>query len=244
MTGNILMRSISVSLAGGAISLDRTAAFQTMVSRPIVTAPLIGWILGNPLLGLAVGVILELLFIGDLPVGTHIPVNETGLAVVITAVIATALDAIGGPGIHEVRYFGVTGALLLFPPVLLLTVPLNTVYQWADALTRRLNARFFHSAARSLDNGIPVNLMKENMKGLLLFFLTGSAALFITLLPLTIAASYIGAFLNLPFFFFFALAGCVILGVAAALNAVSTDRSLIIFTATGLSAALFWMVLG
>ncbi len=244
MTGNILMRSITVSLAGGALSLDRTAAFQTMVSRPIVTAPLIGWILGNPLMGLAVGAVLEILFIGDLPVGGHIPVNETGLAVVLTSVTAAALDAIGGPGIHEVRYFGVTGALLLFPPVLLLAMPLNMVYQGADTLTRRLNARFFHSAARSLDNGIPVNLMKENMKGLLLFFLTGSTALFITLFPLTIAASYIGAFLTLPFFFFFALAGCVILGVAAALNAVSTDRSLIIFTAGAVCAALFWMVRG
>jgi mannose/fructose/N-acetylgalactosamine-specific phosphotransferase system component IIC len=244
MTGSILMRSISISLAGGAISLDRTAAFQTMVSRPLVTAPLVGWMLGNPLMGLAVGVVLELLFIGDLPVGTHIPVNETGLAVVITSVIATALDAMGGPGIHEVRYFGVTGALLLFPPVLLLMIPLNAVYQWADALTRRINARFYHCAERSLESGTHVNLMKENLKGLLLFFLTGSAALFITLLPLTIAASYIGAFINLPFFFFFALAGCVILGVAAAFNAVSTDRSLMIFTAAGLGAAIYLVVLG
>ncbi len=242
MTEHVLTRCITVSLAGGALSLDRTAAFQTMVSRPIVTAPIIGWILGNPLMGLAVGVILEVLFIGDLPVGSHIPVDETGLAVVITTIIATALDAIGGAGIHEVRYFGVTGALLLFPPVLLLVVPLNAVYRGADALTRRLNARFFHSAMRSFDDGMPVSLIKENMKGLLLFFLTGSAALFITLLPLMIAASHVGAFLNMPFFFSFALAGCVVLGVAAALNAVSTDRSLIIFSAAAVCAALFWVV--
>ena len=242
MIANMLAHSMIVSVTGGALLLDRTAAFQTMVSRPLVAAPLIGWVLGNPLMGLAIGVVLEIIFIGDPPVGSHIPVNETALAVVITSVTATALDAGGSPGLHEVRYFGITGALLLLPPLLLVVVPLNMIYQRADALTRRLNAGFFYAAARSLEEGVPVSLMKENLKGLLLFFLTGTAAMFITIFPLTIAASYFGAFLAMPFFFSFALAGCLILGIAAALNAVCTDRSLIIFITACMGAIILWIV--
>ncbi len=244
MIGNMLLRSVTLSLAGGALALDRTAAFQIMVSRPIVTGPVIGFIMGNPMLGLAVGVILEILFIGDLPVGSHIPVHETDLTVIITALITVALEALSARGIHNTGRSWFFGATLLIPPVLLLTMPVNKVYEKADELTRKFNARFFNFAARSLENGLPVDLMLENMKGLVLFFTANALTLFITIFPLMVAAYYIGSVVTLPFFMYSAFAGCVILGAASVLNAVHTEKSVIIFSITGAGAALFWIVWG
>ncbi|MFB3896992.1 MAG: PTS sugar transporter subunit IIC [bacterium] len=58
---------------GGLIFLDSSSVAQIMISQPIVCAPLIGWYLGNWQIGLLIGALLELLWIGKLPIGSHIP---------------------------------------------------------------------------------------------------------------------------------------------------------------------------
>ncbi|HXI10987.1 MAG TPA: PTS sugar transporter subunit IIC, partial [Thermodesulfobacteriota bacterium] len=73
MLSGILTSSIIVAAVGGVVSIDRTAAFQTMVSRPLVAAPVVGYFLGNLEAALVIGAVLELLLIGDLPVGRYIP---------------------------------------------------------------------------------------------------------------------------------------------------------------------------
>lgn len=55
-------------LAGG-LSLDATAAFQIMVSQPLVAGVLAGALLGEPATGLAVGTTLQLVWVGVMPVG-------------------------------------------------------------------------------------------------------------------------------------------------------------------------------
>ncbi len=86
--------------------------------------------------------------------------------------------------------------------------------------------------------------MVENMKVLVLFFTANALTLFITIFPLMVAAYYIGSVVTLPFFMYSAFAGCVILGAASVLNAVHTEKSVIIFSITGAGAALFWIVWG
>ncbi|MFA6315791.1 MAG: PTS sugar transporter subunit IIC [Elusimicrobiota bacterium] len=60
-----------------AAELDSTLAFQVMVSRPIVLCPLLGAILGNPLMGAFVGLVVELLSHDKMPIGGLIPANAT-----------------------------------------------------------------------------------------------------------------------------------------------------------------------
>jgi mannose PTS system EIIC component len=57
----------------GLIFLDSAPVAQIMISQPLVCAPLIGWYLGNWQIGLLIGALLELLWIGKLPIGSHIP---------------------------------------------------------------------------------------------------------------------------------------------------------------------------
>ena len=38
--------------------LDRVALVQIMISRPLVAGPLTGWVLGDPLVGLEIGMLL------------------------------------------------------------------------------------------------------------------------------------------------------------------------------------------
>lgn len=238
MLADILIKSVLASFAGAVLSLDRTAALQIMVSRPLVAGPVIGYLMGNPGAGLLVGATLELLFIGDLPVGAYIPVHETGLTVLVTALTVTALKAAGPAASGALR------AMIFIPVTLVVSIPVSKIYQKADTLTRRFNSRFYYEAALSLASGEPVSLVKANLKGLAPFFLMNLISLLITVVPMTLAAGLIFSYITLPWFLYPAFAGCVIVGMASAFNVVYADRSLLIFSASGVAAAVAWAVAG
>jgi PTS system mannose-specific IIC component len=73
-----------VSIVGGFLCLDRIL-IQAMLARPIVSASLIGMILGDLYTGLIVGAFLELIWIDRVPIGSYIPPNDTLAAILIAA---------------------------------------------------------------------------------------------------------------------------------------------------------------
>ena len=107
--------------------LDRVALAQFMISRPLVAGPLTGWVLGNPLIGLEVGMLLELLWLGRMPVGAAIPPDDTQVAVGAT-VLALSM---GGP-------LGLHGMPLVILAVLI-AIPLGKFGQVFDRLARHAN---------------------------------------------------------------------------------------------------------
>lgn len=89
-----LIVSLVVALIGGVVDLDSTAVMQCMVSQPVVCAPLTGLILGGIMgdtvagvqLGLTVGVILQLVWIEQLPLGMNVP-PDAALASVLSVAL-------------------------------------------------------------------------------------------------------------------------------------------------------------
>jgi mannose/fructose/N-acetylgalactosamine-specific phosphotransferase system component IIC len=75
------------------VGLDLASVAQTMISRPIVAGTVAGAILGDPMAGAAVGVILELFALEVLPVGAS-RYPDYGLGAV-----AAAAAAVGAPGV-------------------------------------------------------------------------------------------------------------------------------------------------
>lgn len=134
---------IEALLIGAGVStvagLDRTALMQLMVSRPIVAAPLTGFLLGAPEIGLSIGALLELLWIGRLPMGAAIPPDDTQIAVASTVLAATT--AAGAIGSSQV-------SVLLS---LLVAIPLGKVGVALDQWARRRNTLLSHRAAAALD---------------------------------------------------------------------------------------------
>ncbi len=109
--------------------LDRVALVQAMISRPLVAAPLTGWLLGNPLIGLEIGMLLEMLWLGRLPVGAAIPPDDTQVAVGAT-VLAVSMG-------HFLNISGMPMVLL----AVLIAIPLGKCGQVFDKLARHINDR-------------------------------------------------------------------------------------------------------
>ena len=88
-------RILPVAGLGALLSLDRRVAFQTLVSHPVVAALAVGLLLGEPAVGLAVGVLLGLLWSRAIPVGGVVPPDETFAAVLATGVAVLGAKAAG-----------------------------------------------------------------------------------------------------------------------------------------------------
>lgn len=81
--------TVWLSLLGGLLTLDQTSLGQFMAARPLVSATVTGWLLGDPATGLLVGAVLEVLFLPAFPVGgARFP--EGGPAGVVGAAAALA----------------------------------------------------------------------------------------------------------------------------------------------------------
>ncbi len=117
------------------LSLDVEAAGQIMVSRPIVVGPLVGWFLGHPNIGLEMGALIELIWIGDLSVGAHLPIDLTMLAGVSSAF---ACELVKGNYPPEAA---MTYAMAI-------AIPLAALSTEVEILISKLNVRWVHLAQR------------------------------------------------------------------------------------------------
>lgn len=77
----MILQILKISLIGGLINLDDVPLIQTMISQPVVAAPLLGWIFGDLKSGLVVGAFLQLLMGYLLPIGCAVPMDGSLVAI-------------------------------------------------------------------------------------------------------------------------------------------------------------------
>jgi PTS system mannose-specific IIC component len=122
------------------LGLDRTAALQIMISRPLVAGPLVGLLLGDALTGLTIGMLLELLWLCRMPVGASIPHDDTQVTIGATT-LAIALSGTVGGGV------GLTLCALL------IALPLGKIGQIVERTVRTRNQLLAAAAQRALHLG-------------------------------------------------------------------------------------------
>ncbi len=159
-----------LSLVGGLIALDTTAALQGLISQPLISGIILGWLAGDIALGLHMGVLMQLLWLNQLPVGAA-KIPEGNLASII-AVILTARLSIFYENSQN---------------ILILTVVLYALlFSWlGTALTTSIrsgNARLFDIISRTLDKECIYVLSAVHMAALLLQFIIQTAVIFFAVL--------------------------------------------------------------
>jgi mannose PTS system EIIC component len=85
MTGNALLVA---ALIAGITALDNVHMLQWMISRPVIAGSLVGSALGNLESGMLCGAMIELVWLGVLPIGNYTPPDAH-----ITACSAAAIAA-------------------------------------------------------------------------------------------------------------------------------------------------------
>lgn len=224
-------------LLGGVIALvcglDRVALFQILVSRPIVAAPAAGLLLGEPLIGLQVGVMVELLWLARLPVGAAVPPDDTQVAIA-----ATVLSIVLG---RQLEALSVELMLL----ALLVALPVGKVGQYFDHRARNYNSILPVYADQELREGHVARVSVLHLRGMLSF--AGSSLLTyftiiccgLLLIPpvwpwLQITLSYSAGLLQLAL---------PLVGVAVILGTINVSRAITLFCASfGMAFLLMWLV--
>jgi mannose/fructose/N-acetylgalactosamine-specific phosphotransferase system component IIC len=153
------MELLQVTLLGGLLALDGTSVGQFMLSRPLVAGGLVGWLLGDPALGLSVGAILELYLLVSFPSGgSRFPEGAT-------ATVVAVASAVGA---------NVPGALPLAVAVGLLWGQLGG---FSITLLRQANSRLVPEPG-GVARG-PFGVTSAHLLAVLLDFLRGAAMTFV-----------------------------------------------------------------
>ncbi len=156
----MVWRFLLAAAIGTIAYLDRTAAFQLMLHRPLVVATVMGAVFGNVAAGAQAGAVLELLYLARLPVGASIPPDDTGAAMFGGTAAAVASSSVGLDA----------GS---FTVLLLLSVPCAELGKAADRFVRRLNGRIAALTIESVERGDSQAVEHGLLAGLTLFALSG-----------------------------------------------------------------------
>jgi PTS system mannose-specific IIC component len=216
----MIMNVLIVSIVGGILCLDRIFV-QVLISRPIVAAPVIGLILGDPYTGLIAGAFIELFWIDRLPIGADIPPNDTIAAVLIAA---GAIES--GRILGHLPQGLIAFAVLIFIPLAVLAQKMELwVVRGNEKLARDALSDAAHGDIRSISR----NHLRAALRGWLL-----PAGIILIALPVGIGvmtwvyprlAPWIIRGLNLVY-------GLIpLIGAAVALNTINLRGALPIFCA-------------
>jgi mannose/fructose/N-acetylgalactosamine-specific phosphotransferase system component IIC len=137
-----------LGLLGAMLSLDDTAFAQTWMSQPLPAGVLTGLVAGDPFTGLAIGLPLQLITIGNLPVGQTV-VTEP----VAPLVAATGAVLAGGYRLELLPSVDAGGSGLLLGWVLVGVVLASLAGQLAVRLERRANLLWMLAGHRDLREG-------------------------------------------------------------------------------------------
>ncbi|MDO8734559.1 MAG: PTS sugar transporter subunit IIC [Elusimicrobiota bacterium] len=163
---------IKIAFVGGLISLDSTVFGQFMISRPIVAGPVIGWLCGDVKTGLLIGAMIELLWIGVVPVGVGVPLDSA-----IVCIVATALAA------NKVQ--DAAAIAIIF------SVPLGIIFKRLDIAHRKWNRVFLPVIENGIKSGRYYILTFVIWLGVFLSYIKSFLFLFICICLFNITLAYI-----------------------------------------------------
>jgi len=215
--------ALKIAAVGSLLNLDRTAWGQFMISRPIITAPLIGLVCGNAAIGLFIGALIELLWINELPVGAAIPSDDT-----LCAVIATGVAVTLGTSLKLNKTTDIGSLIFL---VLAVMVPLAQQSRKIDAMIRSYNETILVDMETRLLVGNPGQAVSLHLKGLLHFLACNFATIMVTSMLMLLAIPFFYAFL--PEGIRNIMSGLLIIfplvGIAAVLSGIHKKNILFLF---------------
>ncbi len=229
MVGELLIGGLFALVCG----LDRVAVLQLMISRPIVAAPVTALALGEPLLGLQIGLLVELLWLARLPVGAAVPPDDTQVAIATTVIVTLMQRQLAG------------GELELILLTLLIAIPTGKLGQYFDHYARHYNGRLVRQVDLALERGSLAAAEWQHLRGLISFSLAAIATFAVIVAAGLLSVPLLWPLLQKPLAYsseWLALA-LPLVGIAVILGTINVSRAITLFCASfGMAFLLLWLV--
>jgi len=223
----MFIQCITASLLGGLICLDRIV-IQSMIARPVIAAPLLGFFLGDPYSGLLIGAFIELFWIDRLPIGTLVPPNDSLTAILVTASCIIS-SRILGHHFREIMAFSI-----------LIYIPCGYIGQKMELFYIFLNERLARAALVCAERADLDGVAAKHLLSPFIYFVLSFSFILLFLLPGIAMTTFL--FPRFPLsilkalsmiFFFYPL-----LGIAVALNTIHLRGMIPVFCGIFLVATL------
>jgi mannose/fructose/N-acetylgalactosamine-specific phosphotransferase system component IIC len=160
----MIAEGLLASAVGALFWLDRFQFPQVMLCRPVVCGPVVGLAVGDVSAGLAAGLVFELLWLRQLPVGGYVPPDGT-MAAVATATVTSMIRTQPGWSVFAAAFFA-----------MLVMLPLSVIGQTADHLLRSRLGNLARRTERALidekPRGVPGSFLHALGLGYLIGFVT------------------------------------------------------------------------
>lgn len=151
-----------IGLLGGIVALDMTAAWQSMLSQPIVACSIAGILFHDLTTGVLVGIVMECLWLNQTPLG-GVLYAEGRLASAITGITAVQL---GYEPYHPLWYYML---FIILVYGILLSIIGGKIVIW----NRRNNLLIINHALQNLQKGSIQSILRGHRLCLLNTFLVG-----------------------------------------------------------------------
>ena len=161
MTVSFVKLAVLMSAAGALISLDENVMFRGMFAQPIACGSILGLLMGDLRHGVAVGAILQLLWLFDVPAGGFISIDYTSCTAVSTILMAVSLRS-GMP--QRAAY------VLALPAFILLGLLVGALSSRLMRRLRKFNETLVQRTIAGLERGKLSAVTTNNLMGLLLAF--------------------------------------------------------------------------
>jgi mannose/fructose/N-acetylgalactosamine-specific phosphotransferase system component IIC len=155
----IIESVIILAIIASICSADVTAFGQFMISRPIFCGPLFGFLLGDVVTGIWIGMIVEMSWTNAIPMGTAVPIDLTTITI-----LSVFWSVKNFQGLHS-------AAML----ALMLAVPFAYVYREIDIVGRNFNIKIMRWVERGIEKGAEWRISAGLFFGLFLFLARGFA---------------------------------------------------------------------
>jgi len=180
-----------VGLLAGLFSLDDTALAQTWFSQPLPAAVLTGAFCGDPVTGLAIGLPVQLILAGNLPVGQSFVGDPiTALVAVVAAVI------LSGSNLEPALGSGILTQLPFIGWMVLAVGLFSTGGHFLIQMERRAHSMWMLEGYRTLRDGRLHRVERIHARCLFTTFLRGFATT--VLLLLLVLRVWLPAYGHLP----------------------------------------------
>ena len=125
----MLYEALVICAVMALLSIDVRTIGGTLISRPLVVAPLTGWILGDIKTGFMVAYFIELVWVGMLPVGAYLPVEALPVTVIATF-FASHMAAVDRSSSEAIIMFAI-----------MISIPFGFMSRWLESHIRELNSK-------------------------------------------------------------------------------------------------------